>query len=108
MGKKNVQEYRNYSGIKLMSHGMKIWEKIIHKRVRSETFFRRNQFGFMPRRSKIEPIFCNKKLVEIYIKKRGKCVWNLLLQRRRMINPQINFEIGGNENKVNKNARKCN
>jgi len=31
-----------------MSHNMKIWEKIIEKRKKSETSILENQFGFMP------------------------------------------------------------
>lgn len=42
----DVQECGDYGGIKLMSHCMKIWEKMIHKKV---TFIKRNQF--MPGRS---------------------------------------------------------
>jgi len=47
-GKGDVQECKNYKSIKLMSHNMKIWEKIIDKRIKSETSVSRNQFGFMP------------------------------------------------------------
>jgi len=36
-GKRDIQECGNYEGIKLMSHSMKIREKIIEKRIRSET-----------------------------------------------------------------------
>jgi len=36
-GKGNIKEYGNYRGIRLMSHSMTIWEKIIDKRIRSET-----------------------------------------------------------------------
>ena len=49
-----------------MSHSMKIWEKIIDKRVRGETTVTRNQFRFMPERSTMEPIFCVRQIVEKY------------------------------------------
>ena len=39
-----------------MSNSMKIWKKIIDKRIISKTIVTRNQFGFMPGRSKMEPI----------------------------------------------------
>ena len=65
-GKGDVQDCGNYRGIKLMSHSMKIWEKIIDKRVRGETTVTRNQFGFMPGRSTMEPIFCVRQIVEKY------------------------------------------
>lgn len=35
--KGDIQNCGNYRGIKLMSHTMKIWEKIIEKRIRNET-----------------------------------------------------------------------
>ena len=34
--KGDVQECQNYRGIKLLSHTMKIWERIVDKRVRGE------------------------------------------------------------------------
>ena len=74
-GKGDVQECGNYRGIKLMSHSMKIWEKVIEKRLRSETTVSRNQFGFMPGKSTMEPIFCMRQIVEKYREKKRKlCV----------------------------------
>ncbi|XP_047029965.1 uncharacterized protein LOC124637498 [Helicoverpa zea] len=46
--KGDVQDCGNYRGIKLMSHTMKVWEKVIEKRVREESGITQNQFGFMP------------------------------------------------------------
>jgi len=71
-GKGNIQECGNYRGIKLMSHSMKIWEKIIEKRIRSETSISGNQFGFMPGKSTMEPLFCVRQLVEKYREKNKK------------------------------------
>lgn len=51
-GKQDVQECGSSSrGITLISRGMKVWGKIIDNKVISETFFVRNQFGFMLERS---------------------------------------------------------
>jgi len=36
---------------------MKIWENIIGKRIKSETSISENQFGFIPEKSTIEPLF---------------------------------------------------
>ena len=47
--KKDVQECQNYRGIKLLSHTMKIWERIVDKRVRGEVEVAEEQFGFRPR-----------------------------------------------------------
>ena len=57
-GKEDIQECGNYRGIKLMRHSMKIWEKTIEKRIISETSILGNQFGFMPGKSTMEPLFC--------------------------------------------------
>jgi hypothetical protein len=43
---------------------MKIWEKKFEKRIRSKTSISENQFGFMPVKSTIEPIFCIRQLVK--------------------------------------------
>ena len=45
--KGDIQNYTNYRGIKLMSHTMKLWERIIERRLRSITSITKNQFGFM-------------------------------------------------------------
>uniref|UniRef100_R7WB00 beta-aspartyl-peptidase n=1 Tax=Aegilops tauschii TaxID=37682 RepID=R7WB00_AEGTA len=37
-----------YRGIKLMSHTMKLWERVIEHRLRRMTSVTKNQFGFMP------------------------------------------------------------
>jgi len=41
-----LQECGNYRGIQFMSHSMKIWKKIIDKKIRSETLVTINHFGF--------------------------------------------------------------
>ena len=38
----------NYRGIKLMSHTMKIWERIIEARLRDREEISKQQYGFMP------------------------------------------------------------
>ena len=57
---------RNYRGIKLLSHTMKMWERMIEKIIRQETVIRENQFGFMPGRSTIEAIYILRRLMEKY------------------------------------------
>ena len=48
--KGDIQECRNYWGIKLTSHTLKIWERIIEKRLREKVLILDKQFGFMPGR----------------------------------------------------------
>ncbi|XP_071739282.1 uncharacterized protein [Rutidosis leptorrhynchoides] len=52
--KGDAQSCSNYRGIKLLSHTMKLWERVIETRMRSETNVSENQFGFMPGRSSME------------------------------------------------------
>ena len=47
-GKGDIKECRNYRGIKLMSHSMKLWETIIEARIRKEVTIAEQQFRFMP------------------------------------------------------------
>jgi len=49
--KGDIQSCTNYRGIKLMSHTMKLWERVIEHRLRGMTRVTMNQFGFMPERS---------------------------------------------------------
>ena len=64
--KGDIQKCTNYRGIKLMSHTMKLWERVIEHRLRRVTNVTKNQFGFMPRRSTTEVIFLLRQLMERY------------------------------------------
>ena len=55
--KGDIQSCTNYRGIKLMSHTMKLWERVIEQRLRGTRQISTNQFGFMPGRSTTEAIF---------------------------------------------------
>lgn len=68
--KGDIQNCTNYRGIKLMSHTMKLWERVIEHRLRCETRVSDNQFGFMPGRSTIEAIFLLRRLMEKYREKK--------------------------------------
>nr|GEU96845.1 retrovirus-related Pol polyprotein LINE-1 [Tanacetum cinerariifolium] len=52
--KGDTQACSNYRGIKLLSHTIKLWERVIERRLRRETKVSENQFGFMLRRSTTE------------------------------------------------------
>ncbi|GJS62496.1 retrovirus-related pol polyprotein LINE-1 [Tanacetum coccineum] len=64
--KGDAQVCSNYRGIKLLSHIMKLWERVIERRLRRETTVSENQFGFMPGRSSIEAIHLIRSLMEKY------------------------------------------
>ncbi|XP_075091671.1 uncharacterized protein LOC107763843 [Nicotiana tabacum] len=54
--KGDIQNYNNYRGIKQVSHTMKVWERVVERRVRRSVSISENQFGFMPGRSTTEAI----------------------------------------------------
>ncbi|VFQ58342.1 unnamed protein product [Cuscuta campestris] len=65
-GKGDIQGCENYRGIKLLSHTMKVWERVIEYRVRKGVCISENQFGFMPGRSTTEVIHLVRRLMEEY------------------------------------------
>ena len=65
----DIQDCGNYRGIKLMSHTMKIWERIIDRRLREETTIGDEQFGFMPCRGTTDAIFAVQQLMEKHRRK---------------------------------------
>ena len=64
--KGDAQECGNYRGIKLLSHTMKLWERVIDQRLRKIVQVRENQFGFMPGRSTMEAIHLLRRIMEKY------------------------------------------
>ena len=55
-GKGDIQECKNYRGIKLLSHTLKIWERVVDRKMRQCTNIHESQFGFMPGRSTTDAI----------------------------------------------------
>ncbi|KAK3573261.1 hypothetical protein QTP86_019239, partial [Hemibagrus guttatus] len=55
--KGDVQSCSNYKGIKLMSHTMKLWERVVEARLRKIVEICEQQYGFMPRKSTTDAIF---------------------------------------------------
>ena len=45
---------------------MKLWERVIERRLRKETHVTDNQFGFMPGRSTMEAIYLFRRVMERY------------------------------------------
>ena len=64
--KGDTQACGNYRGIKLLSHTIKLWERVIEKRIRQEVLIREHEFGFMPGRSTTEAIHVLRRLMEKY------------------------------------------
>ena len=55
--KGDVQSCSSYSGIKLISHTMKLWERVVEARLRCEVMINEQQYGFMPRKSTTDAMF---------------------------------------------------
>ena len=55
-GKGHIKECGNHRGIKLMSHCMKLWERVIEARIKREVTIRKQHFGSMPGRSTTDAI----------------------------------------------------
>ncbi|KAK3560311.1 hypothetical protein QTP86_006300 [Hemibagrus guttatus] len=64
--KGDVQSCSNYRGIKLMSHTMKVWERVVEARLRKVVEICEQQYGFMPRKSTTDAIFALRILMEEY------------------------------------------
>jgi len=64
--KGDVQDCNNFRGIKLLSHSMKLWERVIERRLQKDVSVSENQFGFMPDRLTIEAIYLLRRLMGLY------------------------------------------
>ncbi|KAK3553970.1 hypothetical protein QTP70_017462, partial [Hemibagrus guttatus] len=64
--KGDVQSCSNYRGIKLMSHTMKVWERVVEASLRKVVEICEQQYGFMPRKSTTDAIFALRILMEKY------------------------------------------
>jgi Reverse transcriptase (RNA-dependent DNA polymerase) len=62
--KGDIQSCTNYRGIKLMSHTIKLWERVIEHHLRKLTTVSKNRFGFMSGRFTMEIIFLIRQLME--------------------------------------------
>ena len=60
----DVQECKNYRGIKLLTHTFNIWEKVVDRRLRECTEIHESQFGFMSGRSTTDAICILKQTIE--------------------------------------------
>ena len=56
----------NYRGIKLMSHTMKVWERIIEARVRDRVEISKQQYGYKPGKETTDAMFALRMLMEKY------------------------------------------
>ena len=64
--KEDTQCCGSYRGIKLMSHTMKIWERINKARLRDIVEISKQQYGFMPGKGTADALFTLRMLMEEY------------------------------------------
>ena len=64
--KVDAQYCGNYRGIKLMSHTMMAWERIIEVRLRDRVEISKQQYGFMPGKETTDAMFALRMLMEKY------------------------------------------
>nr|XP_009631044.1 uncharacterized protein LOC104120878 [Nicotiana tomentosiformis] len=64
--KGDIQNCNNYRGIKLLSHTINVWERVIEGRMRRSVSIFMNPFGFMLGRSTTEAIHLVRRLVAQY------------------------------------------
>ncbi|KAK3560448.1 hypothetical protein QTP86_009599 [Hemibagrus guttatus] len=64
--KDDVQSCSNYRRIRLMSHTVKLWERVVEARLRKVVEICEQQYGFMPRKSTTDAIFALRILMEKY------------------------------------------
>ena len=57
----------SYRGVKLMSHIMKIWEKIIEARLKDRVEISKQQYGFMPGKGTTGAMFALRMLMKKYM-----------------------------------------
>ena len=64
--KEDAQCCGNYRGIKLMSHTMKVWERIIEARLRDRVEISKQQYGLMPGKRTTDAMFALRMLIKKY------------------------------------------
>ena len=96
---KGIYNCGNYREIKLMSHTMKIWERIMEVRLRWIVEISEEQFGFMPGRSTTDAIFALRQLLEKYREGQKKlhCVFIDLEKAYRQGAKERGVELHENE-----------
>ena len=73
-GKGDALECGSYRGIKLLDQVMKVFERVIERRVRDRVSLDDMQFGFRPGRGTTDAIFIVRQVQEKFLEK-GKDLW---------------------------------
>ena len=60
----------NYRGLKLTDHALKVYERVLERRIREQVHINEMQFGFMPGKGTTDAIFIVRQLQEKYLAKK--------------------------------------
>ena len=71
-GKGDPLQCGKYRGLRLLEHGMKLWEKILDFRLKDVVKISDNQFGFSAGKSTTDAIFILRQIQQKYIEKKKK------------------------------------
>ena len=71
-GKGDALQCEKYRGLRLLEHGMKVWERVLNEKLKQVTSVGKNQFGFRVEKSTTGVIFIVQQLQEKYLEKRKK------------------------------------
>src|SRR6218665_3063618 len=73
--KGDAMECGNYRGIKLLEIGLKVYERVIERRIRQQVTIQDNQFGFMKGRGTTDAIFILRQTQEKVLEGNEKRYW---------------------------------
>ena len=71
-GKGDPLQCNKYRGLRLLEHGMKLWEKILERRLRDVVSISNNQFGFKAGASTADASFILRQIQQKYTEKGKK------------------------------------
>ena len=77
-------ECNNVRGIKLLSHTLKLCERVVESSLRTIVNISERQYGFQPGKSTIQPLSCLPILSENTESSERSCMWCLWIWKRPM------------------------
>ena len=84
-GKGDALECSSHRGIKLLDHAMKVFERVLEKRIRSSIKIDDQQFGFRPGRGTTDAIFIIRQIQEKFLGKKRSYGWHLWIWKKHLI-----------------------
>ena len=81
-GKGDALDCGKYRGLRLLEHGMKIWERVLMRRLQPYLTISPQQFGFAAGKSTTDAIFIARQLQEKFLQKKTDAVPHLRRPRK--------------------------